>query len=184
MTDGQGKTHGHTTGIPSACTFPVSEKKSALSEGSQTLLTLSFIGRFPSPAGAQTSSQQYVYGSQPNSPSSVVFGFSKTAQTGALNLIPGFPIPERFEGGLVAIDGQGKFLFVLNAKSNSISMFQIDQASGTLSEVPASPFQVPPTINPNLAPSQPISIAAHRRSRLRHQRRLYQGCRSSSSLFN
>ena len=62
----------------------------------------------------------------------------------------------------MAIDGQGKFLFILNGKSNNISMFQIDQASGALSEVPASPFQVPPTINPNLAPSQPISIAAEK----------------------
>ena len=125
-------------------------------------LILSFIGGFPSAAGAQTSSQQYVYGSQPNSPTSVVSGFTKAAQTGGLNPITGFPIPERFEGGLMAIDGQGKFLFILNAKSNNISMFQIDQASGALSEVPASPFQVPPTINPNLAPSQPISIAAEK----------------------
>ena len=125
-------------------------------------LTLSFIGGFPSAAGAQTSSQQYVYGSQPNSPTSVVSGFTKAAQTGELNPITGFPIPERFEGGLMAIDGQGKFLFILNAKSNNISMFQIDQASGALSEVPASPFQVPPTINPNLAPSQPISIATEK----------------------
>src|SRR5438309_5239164 len=125
-------------------------------------LILSFIGRFPSAAGAQTSSQQYVYGSQPNSPTSVVSGFTKAAQTGELNPITGFPIPERFEGGLMAIDGQGKFLFVLNAKSNNISMFQIDPAYGALSEVPASPFQVPPTINPSLAPSQPISIATEK----------------------
>ena len=79
------------------------------------LLTLSFIGGFPSAAEAQTSSQQYVYGSQPNSPTSVVSGFTKAAQTGELNPITGFPIPERFEGGLMVIDGQGKFLLVLNA---------------------------------------------------------------------
>src|SRR5437667_9622418 len=63
----------------------------------------------------RNSSQQYVYGSQPNSPTSVVSGFTKAAQTGGLNPITGFPIPERFEGGLMAIDGQGKFLLVFNA---------------------------------------------------------------------
>jgi hypothetical protein len=114
-------------------------------------------------ANAQSSSQQYVYASASASPApSVVPGFSKAAQTGALNLIPGSPFNERFGGGLVAIDGQGKFLFVLNPASNNISMFQINQATGALSEVPASPFQVPPTINPSLAPSQPISIATEK----------------------
>jgi hypothetical protein len=114
-------------------------------------------------ANAQTSSQQYVYSSQPlNSTTSVVAGFSKTSQTGALGVVPGSPFNERLEGGLVAIDGQGKFLFVLNPGSNDISMFQINQTSGALTEVPASPFQVPATINPNLAPSQPLSIATEK----------------------
>jgi len=62
----------------------------------------------------------------------------------------------------MAIDGQGKFLFVLNPASNDISMFQIDQVSGALSEVPASPFAVSP-ISPNSPPpSQPLSIAVER----------------------
>ena len=114
-------------------------------------------------AGAQSSPQQYVYASASSSPaSSVVPGFSKAGLTGALNLIPGSPFNERLEGGLVAIDGQGRFLFVLNPSSNDISMFQINQATGALSEVPASPFKVPPTINPTLAPSQPISIATEK----------------------
>ena len=114
-----------------------------------------------SAANAQSPQQQYVYGSVPAaSTSSGLAGFAKSGQTGALSLIPGSPFNERLEGGLVAIDGQGKFLFVLNPKSNDISMFRIDQASGALSEVqPGSPFAVPPTINPNMAPSQPLSIA-------------------------
>ncbi len=116
-----------------------------------------------SPARAQTSSQQYVYlslpGSVPGSPSSLTSGFAKASQTGALNSIAGSPFADRLEGGLVAMDGQGRFLFVLNPKSNDISMFQVDQVSGALSEVPGSPFAVPPTVNPSMAPSQPISIA-------------------------
>ncbi|HYL84233.1 MAG TPA: choice-of-anchor D domain-containing protein [Candidatus Angelobacter sp.] len=125
---------------------------------SATCLLLSLATAVP--ASAQTSSQQYVYASVPGaSPApSAVAGFSKAGQTGALTPVSGSPFPELLEGGLVAIDGQGKFLFVLNPKSNDISMFQINPASGALSEVPGSPFAVPPTINPSLAPSQPISI--------------------------
>jgi 6-phosphogluconolactonase (cycloisomerase 2 family) len=125
------------------------------------LLALSVFLGARSPASAQTS-QQYIYSSAaaPNSPTSVVSGFNKASQTGALNLVPSSPFNERLEGGLMAIDGQGKFLFVLNPTSDDISMFQIDQASGALSEVSGSPFSVP-TISPNTpAPSQPLSIAA------------------------
>jgi 6-phosphogluconolactonase (cycloisomerase 2 family) len=127
------------------------------------LFVLSILLGIVSTADAQTPAQQYVYGSGAVNPNpSVVSGFTKASPTGALSLITGSPFNERLEGGLVAIDGQGKFLFVLNPKSNDISMFQIDQLSGALTEVLASPFQVPKTINPNLAPSQPISIATEK----------------------
>src|SRR5215472_7874299 len=39
-------------------------------------------------------------------------------------------------------------------------MFQIDQASGALSEVPGSPFAVPPISTNSLPPCQPLSLAA------------------------
>jgi 6-phosphogluconolactonase (cycloisomerase 2 family) len=132
-----------------------------------SFLCLSFVLLLVSMASAQTSPQQYVYLSLPGAPSSSISGFSKTSQTGVLNSIPGSPFSDRLEGGLVAIDGQGKFLFVLNPKSNDISMFQIDQASGALSELSGSPFAVPPTVNPNMAPSQPISITAESSGKFR-----------------
>lgn len=114
-------------------------------------------------ASAQSPTQQNVYlslpGAPPAMPSSLISGFSTTGQTGTLAAVPGSPFNDRLEGGLVSIDGQGKFLFVLNPTSNNISMFQIDQASGAISEVPTSPFAVPP-VGSNAAPSQPISIAA------------------------
>ncbi|HKW61082.1 MAG TPA: choice-of-anchor D domain-containing protein [Candidatus Acidoferrum sp.] len=116
-----------------------------------------------SSAWAQSSTQQNVYlslpGSPPATPSSLISGFSTNGQTGTLTAVPGSPFNDRLEGGLVAIDGQGKFLFVLNPTSNNISMFQIDPASGAISEVTTSPFAVPP-VGSNAAPSQPISIAA------------------------
>ena len=124
------------------------------------LLTISLSAI--SPASGQTSTQQYVYASTSGSPSSGVSGFSKASPTGALSLVPNSPFNERLEGGLMAIDGQGKFLFVLNATSNDISMFQIDQATGSLSEVPGSPFAAPPVLPVWFPPSQPLSIAAER----------------------
>jgi hypothetical protein len=133
------------------------------SKALRNLFALSVTMGIVSTAGAQTPPQQYVYSSGSlSTTTSVVSGFSKASQTGALTGIPGSPFNERFEGGLVAIDGQGKFLFVLNPTSNEISMFQIDQTSGALAEVPASPFQVPSSFPPGPAPSQPISIAAEK----------------------
>src|SRR6266851_4997435 len=161
MTDGQGILMATSTEFSSLSLSISHDRIQLCSKSRQILFVLSILWGIVATADAQTPPQQYVYASQPlTSTSSVVTGFSKASQTGALSALPGSPFNERLEGGLVAIDGQGKFLFVLNPKSNDISMFQINQASGALSEVPASPFQVPPTINPNLAPSQPISITA------------------------
>jgi hypothetical protein len=54
------------------------------------------------------------------------------SSTGALSLLAGAPVADRLEGGLIAIDGQGKFLFELNLASDNISMFQIDGSTGAL----------------------------------------------------
>lgn len=128
-----------------------------------SLLCLSLLFLSAPTAFGQTSTQQYVYlslpGSPPSSPTSFISAFSKAGQTGALSAVPGSPFSDRLEGGLVAIDGQGKFLFLLNSTSNDISMFQIDQSTGALSGVPGSPFAVPPA-GPNPAPSHPISMSA------------------------
>jgi 6-phosphogluconolactonase (cycloisomerase 2 family) len=113
-------------------------------------------------SSAQTS-QQTVYVSSPTpATTSVVAGLAKNAQTGALSAIHGSPFPERLEGGQLAIDGQGKFLFVLNPSSNNVSMFQIDQNTGALTEVPNSPFAEGPSINPNVAPSYPTCLAGEK----------------------
>jgi len=150
-------------GVSCLSLFVLQCKIQSCSNAFRVLFILCVVLGRVSVASAQSSPQQYVYASASASPaSSVLPAFTKTGQTGVLNLIPGSPFNERFGGGLLAIDGQSKFLFVLNPASNDISMFQINQATGALSEVPASPFQVPPTINPSLAPSQPISIATEK----------------------
>jgi 6-phosphogluconolactonase (cycloisomerase 2 family) len=113
-------------------------------------------------SSAQTS-QQTVYVSSPTSTTtSVVAGLAKNGQTGVLSSVLGSPFPERLEGGQVAIDGQGKFLFVLNPSSNNISMFQIDQTTGALTEVPNSPFSEGPSSNPNVAPQYPTCLAGEK----------------------
>ena len=147
---------------------PVAQEFRVICRGfscAKTLLKVSLAALAALPfivsASAQTTAQQRVYGAQGVTPtSSVVSAYNKDSQTGALGTISGSPFNERFEGGLVAIDGLGKFLFVLNPQGDNISMFQIDGTTGALTEVPNSPFATGPTINPNQAPSQPVSIAA------------------------
>jgi 6-phosphogluconolactonase (cycloisomerase 2 family) len=125
------------------------------------LLTPSLLLLFALRVAAQTPSQQYVFASAPSSANtSGVAVFSKNSQTGALSSVTGSPFNERMEGGLLAIDGLGKFLFVLNPASSNISMFQIDASTGALLEVPGSPFAAVPSTNPNQAPMTPIRLAA------------------------
>ncbi len=98
------------------CSFKISNLLDRTRIHSRTILFLLTVSLLPGVARrveAQTPPQQHVYGAQSLSPtSSRVSGFSKASQTGALTVIPGSPFNERFEGGLVAIDGQGKFLFL------------------------------------------------------------------------
>ena len=102
--------------------------------------------------------QQHVYatGTGTNDPSAaVISGFDKNTLSGSLAAIPSSPFSAH-NAAPMAVDGQGKFLFV--AGPTSIAMYAIDPASGALTEVPHSPFPYIPTINPNQAPSNPLSI--------------------------
>lgn len=96
---------------------------------------------FFSRARAQTSSQQYVYGSIPvTTATSQVTAFVKNGTTGTLSAVTGSPFNDGQPGGAAAIDGQGRFLFVINPQTSSISMFAINQSTGGITEVPGSPF--------------------------------------------
>ena len=64
---------------------------------------------------------------------------SFTKSSAAFLSLVGAPVPSALEGGPMAIDSQGLFLFVLNPTSGLISMYQINQTPG-LTEVPGSPF--------------------------------------------
>ena len=103
--------------------------------------------------------QQHVYatGIGTNNPSlAVISGFDKITLSGSLAAIPSSPFPAH-NAAPMAVDGQGKFLFV--AGPTSIAMYAIDPASGALTEVQSSPIPYIPTINPSQTPSNPLSIA-------------------------
>ena len=103
--------------------------------------------------------QQHVYAtgtgtSNPNA--AVISGFDKNSLSGALAAIPSSPFPA-LNAAPMAVDGQGKFLFV--AGPTSIAMYAIDPASGALTEVPRSPIPYIPIPSSEQAPSNPLSIA-------------------------
>jgi len=112
---------------------------------------------------AQTPQQQYVYGSVPvTTVTSQVSAYAKNAANGALSGVAGAPFADSLQGGAMAIDGLGRFLFVINPSTSNISMLQINQNTGGLVEVPGSPFSTGPTTNPAMAPSSPICVAAEK----------------------
>ncbi len=114
-------------------------------------------------AAAQAPQQQYVYGSVPlTTTTSQVAAYAKNGQTGALSAVAGSPFADSLQGGAMAIDGLGRFLFVINASTSNISMFQINQSTGGLTQVPGSPFSTGPTENPSMAATSPICLAAEK----------------------
>src|SRR5208283_4529296 len=103
--------------------------------------------------------QHHVYatGTGTDNPSTaVISGFDKNSLTGSLSLFPTIPFPGHAAAPM-AVDGQGKFLFV--AGPTSIAMYTIDSASGALTEVSRSPIYYIPTLNQGVIPSNPLSIA-------------------------
>jgi 6-phosphogluconolactonase (cycloisomerase 2 family) len=112
---------------------------------------------------AQAPQQQYVFNSVPiTNATSQVAGYLKNGQTGALSAAVGSPLAENLPGGAMAIDGLGRFLFVINTSTSNISMFQIDQTNGSLTQVPGSPFSTGPTENPSMAAKSPVCLAAEK----------------------
>ena len=112
----------------------------------------------------QSSGQQYIYANVPGTPpaTSTLAAYAKDGQTGGLSPVPNSPFNDRLEGGRLAVDALGRFLFVLNPTTNGISMYQIDSSTGALTEVPNSPFSAGKTINLNQAPSAPTSLSTEK----------------------
>jgi 6-phosphogluconolactonase (cycloisomerase 2 family) len=114
-------------------------------------------------AAAQTPQQQYVFESVPvTSATSQVAAYAKNGQTASLSAVTGSPFVDSLQGGAIAIDALGRFLFVLNPATSNISMYQIDQSTGILAEVPGSPFSTGPTENPSMAAKSPACLAVEK----------------------
>src|SRR5215475_664700 len=115
-----------------------------------SMTTMLFTFSLVDMASAQAPPQQYVYASVPlTAATSEVAAFSKDSATGALTPLVSAPATDRLEGGAMAVDALGRFLFVLNPYTSYISMFQIDSKSGALAEVHVSLFFAATTENPN-----------------------------------
>jgi 6-phosphogluconolactonase len=74
-----------------------------------------------------------------------VDGFAINKSTGALTLLPGSPFSLPSSGGSpgsMAVDPEGKFLFVSNSTNTygNTDVLAIDNSSGNLTAVPGSPF--------------------------------------------
>src|SRR3984957_1133715 len=123
-------------GVLPPCAFRIQHPRLACFLLICVILLLNALSAF-----AQTS--QSVYASVPvtaagaTTTTSQVVSFTKSSAA-FLSLV-GAPVPSALEGGPMAIDSQGLFLFVLNPTSGLISMYQISQTPG-LTEVPGSPF--------------------------------------------
>jgi 6-phosphogluconolactonase len=67
--------------------------------------------------------------------------YSIDASSGALTPVPGSPFPVATRGR-IAMDPQGKFVFLVGCGYHETCVEQIDQSTGALTSVPGSPFQV------------------------------------------
>jgi 6-phosphogluconolactonase len=108
---------------------------------------------FPDPGGpwsiAVDPNGRFAYAS--NVANDTISGYAIDGATGALTPVPGSPFPQGPAGSgerpvSVAIDPQGKFVFVANYYYRTVRAYQIDTNSGSLAQVPGSPF--PAGINP------------------------------------
>src|SRR5688500_7058139 len=77
-----------------------------------------------------------------------IYGFDVNESTGALTLLPGFPVATGGNGGTglvcerMAIDTINRRLFAVNDNSDSVSAFSIDLTTGALTALPFSPVSI------------------------------------------
>jgi DNA-binding beta-propeller fold protein YncE len=69
-----------------------------------------------------------------------IVGYAIDATTGALTVLPGFPMATGANANSITIDPSNQFLYVTNAGAASISGFKLDATTGALSPMPSSPF--------------------------------------------
>jgi 6-phosphogluconolactonase (cycloisomerase 2 family) len=69
-----------------------------------------------------------------------ILGYAMDSVTGALTPIPGSPFHGVNAPRGLAVDPTGKFLYVTDVGSDSVTGFGVDATTGRLAAVPGSPF--------------------------------------------
>ncbi len=81
-------------------------------------------------AAAQAPPQQYVYGSVPvTTATSQISAYGKNGANGTLTGVTGAPFADSLQGGAMAIDGLGHFLFVINPSTLAFFYRSDDKSS-------------------------------------------------------
>jgi len=100
------------------------------------------------PLSARAQLQQpFVFAVDTAGPNPGILVFTRNDATGVLTPVPGSPFPSKAPVNLLALDFNGRFLFVGTSASN-IEMYSIDSNTGALQEVPNSPFASTHTSSP------------------------------------
>lgn len=71
-----------------------------------------------------------------------LLGYIIDTQTGALSLLPGFPVAVGANADSVTIDPTNQFLYVRNGGAGTVTGFERNGATGALTPMPGSPFAV------------------------------------------
>jgi 6-phosphogluconolactonase len=88
----------------------------------------------------------YVAAGSSSSTSSSIFGFSRSTSTGALAILPGFPVPLNGQSNHGAFDPSGKFLLFTGnnvfGTAGGLDVFTLNSSTGSLTLASGSPTQV------------------------------------------
>src|SRR5438552_978221 len=108
---------------------------------------LASIAMVVSFAAGASASPGFVYAlRQVNGAANQVYGFNLDSNSGALTLLPGFPISSGGIGGAGSFSEhmayKGGLLFVVNEAGSSLSVFSVNPTSGALTAAPYSPVAV------------------------------------------
>lgn len=131
--------HAGTSGSPAGSSSP-GLPAAALGAGHPVPLSLSGGSghRFvPPPPPALTPFTRFAYVANSFNR---VYAFVTDATDGFPYPVPGSPFPAGMNPISVAVDPTGRFVYVANSGSNSISAYTIDAATGAPTPLPGSPF--------------------------------------------
>jgi 6-phosphogluconolactonase len=91
------------------------------------------------PGGRFAYAANYSFDSVPLLPGSIS-GYTIDASTGALTQIPGSPFAAGRGPWSIAVDSEGKFVYLVNSFDSNVSGYTINSTTGALTPIPGSPF--------------------------------------------